>query len=64
MMSSPCAMLMTPMTPNVMDSPMAARTRIEPRLKPNRIVSTVWNLATVRSIAASASLAALRIASL
>ena len=64
MMSSPCAMLMTPMTPNVIDRPIAARTSIEPRLKPNRIVSTVWNLATVRSIAASASFAASRMASL
>ena len=34
MMNSPCAMLMTPIWPNVSDSPSAASNRIEPRLNP------------------------------
>src|SRR5689334_19535123 len=34
MMNSPCAMLMTPICPNVSDRPNAANNRIEPRLNP------------------------------
>src|SRR5215213_2065561 len=34
MMNSPCAMLMTPIWPNVSDNPSAASNRIEPRLNP------------------------------
>ena len=34
MMNSPCAMLMTPICPNVRDNPNAANRRIDPILKP------------------------------
>ena len=38
-MSSPCAMLITPMTPNVIARPIAASTSTEPRLRPKNSVS-------------------------
>ena len=43
-------MLMTPMMPNVTDKPIAASTRIEPRLKPKKAVCTSSKNATRRSM--------------
>ncbi len=37
--SSPCAMLMTPITPNVMARPIATSTSTDPRLKPKKSIS-------------------------
>ena len=39
MIISPCAMLITPITPNVIASPTAASSNTEPRLKPKNKVS-------------------------
>jgi hypothetical protein len=39
MISSPWAMLMTPITPKVMASPIAASTSTDPRLNPKNRVS-------------------------
>ena len=61
MIISPCAMLMTPITPNVMASPIAASSRTEPRLIPwNRFSASSVSIRRV-SIRASKSVAAARI---
>ena len=62
-MSSPCAMLMTPMMPNVTDRPIAASTRIEPKLKPKNAVCTSSKNPTRRSMRFSARCAATRVGS-
>ncbi len=59
-MSSPWAMLMTPMTPKVIASPMAASTSTEPWLRPNSSVCTMAYSPRCRSIVRSAATAAAR----
>ena len=41
MISSPWAMLITPITPKVIARPMAASSNTEPRLRPKKMVSAV-----------------------
>src|SRR3954447_18041126 len=61
MIISPCAMLMTPITPNVMARPMAASSSTEPRLIPwNRLSASSVSFSRV-SIRASKAVAAARI---
>src|ERR1700692_1893484 len=52
---SPCAMLMTPITPNVMASPMAASSSTEPSESPYHTFCAVDHSASSCSIAATAA---------
>ena len=56
-------MLITPMTPNVMASPIAARTSTDPRLRPKNSVSMPEYKVVARSIWAMAAVAARRTSS-
>src|SRR5436853_642943 len=58
MIISPCAMLITPMTPKVTDRPMAASSSTLPRLMPWKRLTARSISAKRRSSAASASFAA------
>ena len=60
MIISPCAMLITPITPKVMASPMAASNRIEPREMPWNTASAPSNQARWLSIFSIADSAAAR----
>ena len=55
---SPCAMLMTPMTPNVMASPIAASSSTEPSESPYQAFCAASHSTSPFWIAATASLAA------
>ena len=55
-------MLMTPMTPKVIASPVAASTSTEPRLSPKKSVSTPEYMLRVESILCTAAVAAARTA--
>src|ERR1700710_2378902 len=54
---SPCAMLMTPITPKVMASPIAASRRTEPSERPYKEFCTAVQIARLLWIAAPAHLA-------
>ena len=55
---SPCAMLMTPITPKVMASPMAASSRTEPSESPYQAFCSAVQMRKVLWIEAMASAAA------
>ena len=58
MMSSPCAMLITPITPKVMARPTAASSSTDPSDSPNQTFCSCAHIACVRSISATACCAA------
>ena len=60
MIISPCAMLMTPITPKVIASPIAASSSTEPRLMPNSRFSAMPNSHSFRSMVSIAPCRALR----
>ncbi len=57
---SPWAMLMTPMTPNVIASPMAASSSTEPSERPYQVFCSALQIARLLWIDAIASAAACR----
>ena len=58
MISSPCAMLITPITPKVMARPTAASSNTDPSESPNQTFCSCAHIACVRSMSATASCAA------
>ncbi len=58
MISSPCAMLITPITPKVMASPTAASSSTEPSDSPNQTFCAWFHIAWVRLIPSTALVAA------